>query len=177
MRLVFLAGLGNSEPEHWQSVWARELRDAVWVEQDDWNRPVRDAWVGNLEAALRGAAGPKVIVAHSLGCLAVAEAAHALKETSVAGAFLVAVPDVGGPHFPPSAVGFRPALSLSMPIPSVLVASSDDPYGSLDHARAVAHRWGSSLASVGAKGHINASSGLGRWQEGRSLLEEFLSSL
>ncbi len=177
IRFVFQAGVGGSEPAHWQSIWARERADVLWVDHDDWDRPVRDAWVARLEAVLHGTPGPKVIVAHSLGCLLVAEAAHALKASSVAGAFLVAVPDVAAPCFPASAVGFRSALSLPMPVPSIVVASSDDPYGSLEHAREVARRWGSELAGIGAKGHINASSGLGSWAEGRMLLEEFVGSL
>jgi serine hydrolase len=174
---VFQAGIGNSEPEHWQSRWARRLPGAVWVDERDWENPVRDAWVAALEEALRRAPGRKVVVAHSLGCLVVAEAAGALAAAGVAGAFLVAVPDVAGPSFPTSAAGFRPALALSVPVPSLVVASADDPYGSLDHAERVARAWGSRLAAVGAKGHLNARSGLGDWPEGQRLLEGFVAAL
>jgi predicted alpha/beta hydrolase family esterase len=174
---VFQAGIGNSEAEHWQAIWARDLSGAIWVDQDGWDDPVRDRWVSTLEEQVRRAAGRKVLVAHSLGCLVVAEAGRALTDACVAGAFLVSVPDVGGPSFPKSAIGFRPALSTSMPFPSVVVASSNDPYGGLDHAERVARHWGSRLVPVGAKGHINLQSGLSDWPEGRKLLDDFVASL
>jgi predicted alpha/beta hydrolase family esterase len=171
---AFVAGIGNSEPEHWQSRWARSLPGSIWVAQDDWENPVRDGWVRALERDLGGVRGPKVIVAHSLGCLVVAEAAGSLAGAGVVAALLVAVPDTAGPRFPRSALGFRPALSLELPIRSTLVASSDDPYGSLEHARAVARRWGSAFVPVGPRGHINTSSNLGDWPEGRALLDALL---
>lgn len=174
--VVFVPGIGNSEPEHWQSLWAASLPGSIWVEQRDWEHPVRDEWVAALARDLRRVAGQKVIVAHSLGCLVVAEAAEVLPAAEVTGALLVAVPDVHGPSFPRSALGFRPALSVGMPVPSVLVASTNDPYGSHAHAEAVARRWGSELASVGAKGHVNVRSNLGEWAEGRTLLERLRRS-
>ncbi len=174
--LLFVPGIGNSGPDHWQAIWAAALPGSIWVEQRDWDRPVRDEWVAALARDLRRAEGPKVIVAHSLGCLAVAEAAELLPAAGVTGALLVAVPDVAGPSFPAEATGFRPALSLGMPVRSILVASSDDPYGTPAHSEAVARRWGSALVSVGAKGHVNARSSLGAWAEGRALLERLTGS-
>ncbi len=169
--VLFVPGIGNSGPEHWQSIWAASLPGSIWVEQRDWERPVRDEWVGALVRDLRRATGPKAVVAHSLGCLVVAEAADALRDADVVAALLVAVPDVHGPSFPPEAIGFRPAVSLTLPVPSILVASTDDPYGTPAHAEAVARRWGSELVPVGAKGHVNAASNLGAWAEGRALLD------
>lgn len=174
---VFQAGIGNSEPEHWQSVWARSTPGSIWVQEEDWERPTRSAWVKALERDVRRAPGRKVIVAHSLGCLVVAEAATALTDAGVAGAFLVSVPEVDGPQFPRSAVGFKAALALDMPFPSLVVASTDDPYGSHAHAERVARRWNSTFVSVGAKGHINLKSGVGDWPEGRKLLEGFVAGL
>jgi predicted alpha/beta hydrolase family esterase len=175
-RVVFVPGIGNSGPDHWQSIWAASLPGSIWVEQRDWDRPVRDEWVAALARDLRRVDGPKVIVAHSLGCLVVAEAADELRQAEVTGALLVAVPDVHGPNFPAEATGFRPALSLGMPVPSLLVASTDDPYGTYAHAEAVARRWGSELVAVGAKGHVNARSNLGAWPVGRALLERLTRS-
>lgn len=57
-----------------------------------------------------------------------------------------------------------------LPFPSLVVASSDDPYAGIDFARSCARDWGSRLAEVGAHGHINSDSGLGDWPEGRALL-------
>ncbi|HYD42636.1 MAG TPA: alpha/beta hydrolase [Anaeromyxobacter sp.] len=170
-RVLFVPGIGDSGPDHWQSIWAASLPGSIWVEQRDWDRPVRDEWVAALARDLRRVEGPKVIVGHSLGCLVVAEAAELVPAAGVTGALLVAVPDTQGSSFPAEATGFRPALSLEVPIPSLLVASTDDPYGTHAHSEAVARRWGSELVSVGAKGHVNARSSLGAWAEGRALLE------
>lgn len=177
-RVAFLPGVGNSEPEHWQSHWHRSMPGSLWVEQRDWDNPVRDEWVAAALQALRSAQGPKVIVAHSLGCLLAAEVLEqAQAKTGVIAAFLVSVPDAEGPAFPRCISGFKRALDLSMPVPSCVVASTDDPYGSVAHAERVAARWESPLISVGAKGHINLKSGLGHWAEGREHFNALLSSL
>jgi predicted alpha/beta hydrolase family esterase len=43
----------------------------------------------------------------------------------------------------------------------------------IERARAFADAWGSMFFDVGRKGHINALSNLGEWEEGRALLKEF----
>ena len=86
------------------------------------------------------------------------------------GALLVAPPDPAGPAFPAEARTFGPVPMARLPFPSLLVASSDDPYASPEFARACASAWGSRLAEIGPKGHINAASGLRRWKEGLDLL-------
>ncbi|WP_432185923.1 RBBP9/YdeN family alpha/beta hydrolase [Streptomyces sp. Tue6028] len=169
---VFLAGIGNSGPEHWQSLWRGRLPGSVWVEHDTWDEPDRDAWVRDLDSALRSIAGPKVLVAHSLGCSVLAEWAVDHADEGVVGAFLVAMPDPHGPGFPAEAVGFDAPRHEPLPFPAVLVASEDDPYGSMEYAVAAAGRLGAPLVNVGSKGHINAQSGLGDWPEGWSLFTE-----
>jgi predicted alpha/beta hydrolase family esterase len=54
--------------------------------------------------------------------------------------------------------------------PSVVVASSNDPYVTLSRAREYAQAWGSRLVDIGDAGHINGESGLGDWPEGWALL-------
>ncbi len=54
-----------------------------------------------------------------------------------------------------------------------IVASSNDPYGTLDHARRRAAQWGAGFIELGALGHINGSSGLGDWPDGLNLLAAF----
>jgi predicted alpha/beta hydrolase family esterase len=166
--IVFIAGIGNSGPEHWQYMWHQRV-GGVWVEHDSWDEPVRDAWVKDLDEALRTVDGPKVLVAHSLGCTLVTEWAADHADPTVEGAFLVAVPDPHGSEFPTEAVGFDTPKSAPLPFPSLVVTSVNDPYGSAEHAAAVADQLGARLVDVGPKGHINASSGLGDWPEGWSL--------
>ena len=56
--------------------------------------------------------------------------------------------------------------------PSIIVASSNDPYARFDYAQNLADAWGSTLVNVGEKGHINTASHLGLWEEGLSYLEK-----
>jgi len=171
---VFLAGIGNSGPEHWQSQWRDREAGSVWVEHDSWDNPVRDVWVKELDHALAAIEGPKILVAHSLGCSLVAEWAAGHEGGNVVGALLVAMPDPHGDGFPAQAVGFGAPRDVRLPFRAVVVASEDDPYASLEFASAAADRLGARLVNVGRKGHINAASGLGDWPEGWSLFcEEF----
>jgi predicted alpha/beta hydrolase family esterase len=128
-------------------------------------------WVAAIERQLPQDATQTVIVAHSLGCLAVAHWA-VQSSRAVLGALLVAVPDPASIAFPrEAATGFAPLPAARLPFPSIVVSSTNDPYGSADYARACAQTWGSELADAGAKGHLNAASNLGDWPEGFRLLE------
>jgi predicted alpha/beta hydrolase family esterase len=176
MTYVFLAGIGNSEAEHWQAIWHRAL-GGRWVEHADWNRPRADVWVADLEASLRATPGPKVIVAHSLGCLLAVEWGKRHRDPEVRGSFLVAPPDPCGPCFPAAAVGFAPPGDGRPPLPALVVASTSDPYASLVSAQRAAGCWDARLADVGACGHINLASNIGGWDQGRALLAEFVASL
>jgi predicted alpha/beta hydrolase family esterase len=179
-RFVFLAGVGDSEPDHWQRRWYRAIPDALWVDHDDWESISRDRWIAELDAALGPSPRPSVLIAHSVGCLLAAEWLRERPEASVAGAFLVAPPDVCSPCFPRTVVGFRPLESfpaVPLPCPTVVVASQTDRYATIDHARAVAARWGAAMVDVGDCGHINLASGLGDWCEGQALVRRFVGSL
>ncbi len=116
-------------------------------------------------------------MAHSLGCVVAAQWLAENSEPTCSAAFLVSLPDTRGPEFPKNALGF-PELSEVTPQGRVcLVMSEDDPYAAPDVTRTAAERWQARLVNVGAKGHINLKSGLGEWQEGRALLDEFTASL
>jgi predicted alpha/beta hydrolase family esterase len=178
--IAFLPGIGNSEYEHWQSRWHRSLPGSLWVEQQDWEHPIRNDWVAATLVAFERATLPIVVVAHSLGCLLAAEVlgqAPLRAGPDVIGAFLVAVPDAEGANFPPTVQGFRRALDVGMSVPSTVISSANDPFGSLQHARKVAERWGSEFIDVGALGHINLQSKLGDWPDGREHFERFIRSL
>lgn len=164
-------GIGNSGPEHWQSLWEHSNPEFVRVSQRDWNNPVCDEWTSVLEHTVQRLGSSVVIVAHSLACLAVAHWA-ARPHSPIKAALLVAVPNPDGPRFPVEAVGFSPLPKQRFPFPSIVVASTDDPYGSLSHAAGCASAWGSRLVNIGTVGHINASSNLGRWPEGYGLLQQ-----
>ncbi|MEN0130601.1 MAG: alpha/beta hydrolase [Brevundimonas sp.] len=168
--LVFVAGIGGSGPEHWQSRWHARVPGSRWVEHSSWDEPVRSVWARELDDALARVDGPVVLVAHSLGCTLVTAWAAATPDSAVVGALLVAVPDVHGPQFPTSAQGFGDVAYGHLPFRAVVAASHDDPYASFGHSVDVAGSLGAELVDVGHKGHINASSGLGDWAEGWDLL-------
>jgi len=170
---LVLPGYGNSGPEHWQSLWEAAHPAFRRVEQRDWQRPVCADWLAALEQAVAASGPDTLLVAHSLACLLVAHWA-AQTQQRVRAALLVAVPDPQGPSFPAQVQGFESMPMRPLPFPSLLVASSDDPYASLEHSQACAGAWGSRWVNIGAAGHINAASGLGQWPEGCSLLQSLL---
>jgi predicted alpha/beta hydrolase family esterase len=176
---VFLAGIGNSEPEHWQRFWFTEISKssrALWVDHHDWNRVSRDRWLTELDAAIDGADAanrPIVFVAHSLGCLLAAEWLDENRDADVKGALFVAPPDLASEQAPKTVSGFRSPFALgALTCNAVLAASDDDPFASMDFAKRLAEHWKVRLVAVGRRGHINVQSGLGRWAEGRALLTE-----
>lgn len=168
-RVLTFPGIGNSGPEHWQSLWEHSHPGFVRISQRDWDNPGCAEWVAELERTVRRLGPSVVVAAHSLACLAIAHWA-ARPHAPIKGALLVAVPDPEGAGFPAEAVGFSPLPRQRFSFPSIVVASTDDPYGSLAHAEDCAKAWGSRLVSIGAAGHINASSNLRRWPEGYRLL-------
>lgn len=169
--VLILPGIGNSGPQHWQSLWEQANPDFLRVQQRDWNNPACAEWVATLEAAVKLAGPQVVLVAHSLACLTIAHWA-AKPHAPVAGALLVAVPDRNGPNWPAEISGFGDTPMLPLPFPSIVVISDNDPYGSPSQSGQLARAWGSRIVHIGNRGHINADSGLGAWAEGFGLLRQ-----
>lgn len=170
-RLLLIPGIDNSGPEHWQTHWESQDESILRVQQRDWDNPVFAEWCDVLEATINST-GPDVIVAaHSLGSLLFVKWA-AKTSLTIGGALLVAVPDPNGPKFPSEAIGFSSVPTRQIKFPSVVVASTNDPYGSVAFARRCADSWGSRFVDIGPVGHINESSGLGMWHEGFELLKD-----
>lgn len=172
---LLLPGLFDSGPEHWQSHWQRQDPTCARVEQADWATPRCADWVAGLTAAVARLPGEAVLVAHSSACALVAHWAAAAEPALLArvrGALLVAPTDPDGPRYPAGPVGFGPVPRDRLPFPSIVVASTDDEYVSVERAREYAAAWGSRLVNVGAAGHVNGASGLGAWPAGYALLEE-----
>ncbi len=169
--VLILPGIGNSGPEHWQSLWENADPSFTRVQQRDWDHPVCSEWLDVLEASVARVGANVVLVAHSLACALVAHWAASTKLT-IKGALLVAVPDPDGPNFPQEAIGFSPLPLEPFAFPSIVVASSNDPYGSMEFARSAAIAWGSRFVNIGMAGHINSQSGLEEWSEGLSLLQQ-----
>lgn len=173
---LIVPGIGNSGPQHWQTFWERNHPHWRRVAQREWDHPICKEWVQALETAVSDCSAPPVVVAHSIGCLVVAHWATHSKQT-VRGAFLVAVPDPMVVAFPSAAEGFHPLPQVRFRFPSLIVASADDAFGSVGHARRCADTWGSDFRDIGLAGHINTESGHGPWPEGVALFEAFLAHI
>jgi uncharacterized protein len=171
---LIIPGLHGSGPDHWQTLWCRSDTECRMVDLGFWDHPDRLVWISRLDRAVAMAPSRVVLVAHSLGCHAVAwwaaEASVARLE-KVSGAMLVAPPDVDRPDVEPLLLPFAPTPPLFLPFRSILVASRNDSYASFERSAWMARRWGSDLVDVGHLGHVNVASGIGDWPEGRRLLD------
>jgi predicted alpha/beta hydrolase family esterase len=179
---LMVPGLGGSGAEHWQSLWQGEFADARTVEQMDWDRPDIEAWVAVLDRYVEGCRKPVVLVAHSLGCALVAHwAGRVLRgqietpSAPIAAAMLVAPGDVD--REPPKLEAVRPFAPMPLAriaFPSIVVASTDDPFVTAERSAQFASSWDSEFVSVGPMGHISGDSGCGPWPHGMEILTEFL---
>lgn len=173
---ITLPGITGSGEAHWQTLWEARDPRMVRFQPASWDHPDLSDWVAALNHTISAAPEPPLLVAHSLACLLVAHwAVREVKGTEqlVRGAFLVAAPDPDSPAFPLEAATFRDVPEMGLPFPALVVASADDPYATLDHARRCSSAWGAGFVVVGALGHINSASGLGDWPQGAMLLEAF----
>lgn len=169
-QILIVPGWRDSGPGHWQSLWAERFERTVRVQQDNWLTPSRSAWVDTLSRTIEAQTGPVVLVAHSLGCIAVT---HLPTDISarIQGALLVAPAD---PERRGVLADFAPVPSHRLPYRSILVASNNDPYCPIRLAGAYARNWGSEFMRIPDAGHINVESGHGEWPLGVALLQSLL---
>ena len=172
--VLICAGLFNSGPEHWQSLWHARHPEYQRLEQEDWETPRLSDWVRTLADAIRKIDGPLLLAGHSSACATVAHyaAQHGDGGGRVVAAFLVGPSDTEGPNYPVGPTGFAPMPLQKLPFQSVVVTSTDDPYVTLERAQLFASSWASRLITLENAGHINAASGYGPWRQGLEWLEE-----
>lgn len=171
--ILNVPGLNNSGPAHWQTRWERSHYAIRRADLGLWDNPRRNQWVTALDRAIRDAGRPVVLVAHSLGCLAVAWWAVLEGQSRgwpVAGALMVAPPDLEVLGDVRLAGDFNPRPRILLPFPTIVVASRDDPWATMGVQRDMAREWGAHFVDAGEQGHLNAESGLVDWQEGKLLL-------
>ncbi|MDQ1077102.1 putative alpha/beta hydrolase family esterase [Microbacterium testaceum] len=188
---VIVPGIGGSGEQHWQTHWERRWgRDARRVEPRSWDEPDLDDWVDAVDRCVTDLARQTdrvIVVAHSLGCWAATEwdartgdqrqpeRVEQVERAPVTGMLLVAPPDPTGDAFPRAAAPSFVGLAVRpLACPTTVVASSDDPYCSVEVAQGLASGWGSTLRNAGALGHLNAASGLGEWAWGRAVLGDLV---
>jgi hypothetical protein len=168
--IIIIPGWRDSGPGHWQSLWAEQLPGAVRVQQDDWITPSRNAWTAAITRTILTQAGPVVIAAHSLGCMATVHL-PADAAARIQGALLVAPAD---PERRGVLADFAPVPYQTLPYRSIVVASNNDPYCPVRTAGAYARAWGSEFVRLQNAGHINIESGFGAWPLGLALLQSLV---
>ncbi len=170
---LIIPGLGNSGPEHWQTYFERSADNFIRINQEEWDEPSCKEWVENIDKAI-SLYDPStvVLIGHSLGCTTIA---HWAKQSGkkIKGALLVAPSDIENPVYTFPATGFAPIPIQEINFPTIVVASTNDPWVSLARATNFAQKWGSKLINIGEAGHINSDSGFGKWDEGLQFLKTF----
>jgi serine hydrolase len=181
---LVVPGFHGSGPAHWQTWFESVVPGARRVRRIAWEEPVLARWAGAVRQEINAAHGPVWLVAHSFGCLAAVVAA-AERAEQVAGALLVAPADparfsplgLRDEHGPSNNDTLAPWLpDTPLGFPSIVVASSNDPWVKLGSAVDWAERWGSRLVNLGECGHINTESGHGPWPAGLALYHSLLES-
>ena len=175
---LIVPGFGGSGADHWQTHWESEQENCHRVELGMWEAPQTAIWADRLGSAISEASRPLILVAHSLGCHAVAwwNMLERSGARNVLGALLVAPPDVENVPFSSALSPFAPVVRARLPFPSILVASRNDPWANYGESKRMARIWGSRLIDAGPLGHINADSGIRNWPYGKFLLRRLISA-
>ncbi|MFA6255244.1 MAG: alpha/beta hydrolase [Patescibacteria group bacterium] len=176
--ILILPGWQDSGPTHWQSLWLKKYPGAVKVMQKDWMCPKKQDWVKTLNDYIeKYKESDIVLVGHSLACATIAYWSNEFfSKTSarIKGALLVSPSDMDAPNFPKEINGFAPMPLEPLKFKTIVVASSNDPWVSLQRAEYFAQCWQAELVNIGPHGHINADAGYGQWPKGEELLQKLL---
>jgi len=177
--VLALADADYGLPLDWLQRWEQDHPGMGSVDLGRTVPPSRNAWVTSLGAAIHQADRPVILVARGLACLAVAWWAameRPLYGDPVAGALLVAPPDVDTANADLGMLGFGPAPKLLLPFPSVVIASRNDPLMDYASARRLSSFWGSHCIGGGEIGSAGAAEDLGAWTHGRHALDWLVST-
>ena len=103
-----IPGLGNSDENHWQTHFENSGENFIRINQKSWDEPDCEDWIQNIEKAI-SAYEPSdvVLIAHSMGCTAVAQWAKLGLKPAVGGkfgapqaeAFIMIPQGINGPAF------------------------------------------------------------------------------
>jgi len=166
-----VSGLGNSGPQHWQTYFERTGENFKRIEQQEWDAPNCNDWTATIDKAIEGYDLQTIIlIGHSLGCATIAHWC-ARYNKKIKGALLVAPSDLEAPQYDFPAKGFAPFPKNKIDFKTIVVASTDDPWVSIERAKYFADKWGSEFVNIGNAGHINVSSGHSEWKEGLEILK------
>jgi uncharacterized protein len=170
---LIIPGLGNSGPEHWQTYFETKGSNFIRINQQEWDAPNCEDWIETIDAALSNVdLSTVVLIGHSLACTTIAHWAKRYGK-KIKGALLVAPSDVDVPGYNFPTIGFSPIPSEKISFKTIVVASTNDEWVTLERAQYFANNWGSEMINIGEAGHINTAAGFGKWDEGLKLLAKF----
>ena len=167
-----IPGYQGSGPDHWQTWIESKQPNFHRIQQKDWNNPDLAEWAANIDKTIANYDPETVVlVAHSLGCLTVAEWVKRYNK-KVKAALLVAPPDADLIRKKVNVNLLHETPTQNIPFRTTLVASSNDPWISIETAKSYAQNWGSEFINIGDAGHINNLSGYGEWEQGYEILKK-----
>jgi hypothetical protein len=167
-----IPGYQGSGENHWQTYFENTQSNFQRINQKDWENPDISEWIENIDNVIEGYDPSSVVlVAHSLGCLTVAEWSKKYKR-DIKGALLVAPPDAELLQSKLQRKLFEQIPNEKINTKSIVVASSNDHWASIDLAKFYAENWGSEFINIGNAGHINNLSGFGEWEQGLEILKK-----
>ena len=176
--ILFVPGLRDHVPEHWQTLLESKLPNSTSVPRMERDKLSCAAWVAELDRKLSTIEGPVVLVAHSAGVMITVHWAQHHRRP-IHGALLAAPPDFASPlpeGYPTQDVlranGWLPTPRTPLPFPTIVAASTNDPLGRFERVAELAVAWGSRLVDVGAVGHLNPAAGYGEWPQAEEFIRE-----
>ncbi len=166
-KVLFIHGWGGSDFPHWQSWLAGEIAKdygkVSFLKFSNFDLPSKDEWKKELLEELDDFK-PDIVVCHSLANSLWFHLCNEENFMSVKKLFLVA---------PPSLTSSIKEIDSFFPVSipkdlkakeALLVCSTNDPYMSLDEAKALQKELNIEMHIELDAGHINADSGFGEWQ-------------
>lgn len=170
-RTLIVPGLDGSPVPHWQNWWAATDPRALMVDLSNPAKPVPAAWEAELASMILHHPDC-VLVGHSLGAVLVARILTKWPQLKVRAAMLVAPAETLGCD----RIGhFGPIPERPLGVPSLVVASRNDPWMRYSRAAELARSWGADLVDMGFAGHINVAAGFGPWLGGKWLRDDLIN--
>jgi uncharacterized protein len=165
--IVIVPDHGGVDARHWLAHWRSNYPRVMRLAGHDTHELSCRKWVRGIDEAVAACGPHTTIVAHGLGCLAVAHWAQ-ISTRPIDAAMLVSVSDPASERFPKNASGFRPVPRSVLPFRTLIVATETD--GDYRHALDRAHEWDASLVVVGRISHDTHPQARQTWDEGLNLL-------
>ncbi|MCJ0871195.1 alpha/beta hydrolase [Streptomyces sp. AP-93] len=170
---LILHGVENRRPaEHWQYDLAQQLREhreqVFYPQLPDPDRPALAAWTEAIEAELDMMRGERIVVCHSLACVAWLHLAANRGDIPAADRVLLVSPPGPAAFSWDVIAGFTPAsldltgLKLAVATPR-LACSDNDPYCPEGAAEVFGLPLGCDVDLLVGAGHVTVSDGYGPW--------------